>query len=176
MRTLFFPGPGRVEWREAPDAELIAATDALVRPVAVATCDLDTALIHGDAPFQGGFPLGHEGVAEVVAVGSDVRTVKVGQAAIVPFQISCAHCERCRRGLTASCLSVAPGAMYGLEPYGGPWGGFLADLVRVPFADAMLVPLPAGVQPISVASMSDNIPDAWRTIAPNLAASPTRPC
>lgn len=58
--------------------------------------------------------------------------------------------------------------MYGLEPLGGPWGGFLADVVRVPWADAMLVGLPSGIDPVSVASMSDNIPDAWRTVGPYL--------
>ena len=45
--------------------------------------------------------------------------------------------------------------MYGLEPFGGPWGGFLADLVRVPWADAMLVGLPAGVDPADVAARYD---------------------
>jgi len=33
-------------------------------------------------------------------------------------------------------------------------GGFLADLVRVPYADHMLVPLPAGVSPEAGASAS----------------------
>ena len=38
--------------------------------------------------------------------------------------------------------------MYGFGELGGHgWGGTLADLLRVPFADAMLLPLPAGVAP-----------------------------
>jgi len=56
--------------------------------------------------------------------------------------------------------------MYGLEPFGGPWGGFLSDVIRVPWADHMLVPLPEGIDPIAVASLSDNIPDGWRTVGP----------
>ena len=52
----------------------------------------------------------------------------------------------------------------------GPWGGMMSDLVRVPYADAMLVPVPVGVNPVSLASASDNIPDAWRTVAPLLSA------
>jgi alcohol dehydrogenase len=112
--------------------------------------------------------MGHEGVAEVVAAGPAVSRISVGQRVIVPFQISCGSCERCRRGLTASCSAAPYGAMYGFEPFGGKWGGFLADLVRVPWADAMLVPLPAGLDPVAVASMSDNIPDAWRTVGPYL--------
>ena len=52
------------------------------------------------------------------------------------------------------------------------WGGLLADLVLVPHADAMLVPVPAGLDPVAVASASDNMPDAWRTVGPQLASNP----
>ena len=45
-------------------------------------------------------------------------------------------------------------------------GGFLADLVLVPYADGMLIPLPAGLDPVAVASLSDNIPDGWRAVGP----------
>jgi alcohol dehydrogenase len=166
MEQLTFAGPGRVEWRDVPAPTLAGAADALIRPLAVATCDLDTAVVHGAAPFPGPFPLGHEGVGEVAAIGSEVTSVSVGQRVIIPFQISCGSCARCRRGLTASCESVPFGAMYGLEPFGGPWGGFLTDLVRVPWADHMLIPLPDGLDPAAVASLSDNICDSWRTVAP----------
>jgi alcohol dehydrogenase len=105
-------------------------------------------------------------VGEVVEVGSDVTTVAVGQRVIIPFQISCGRCGRCRRGITGTCERVKHGSMYGLEPFGGPWGGFLSDLVRVPWADHMLVPLPDGVDPVAVASLSDNICDGWRTVGP----------
>ena len=36
----------------------------------------------------------------------------------------------------------------------------------------MLVPLPDGLDPATVASASDNIPDAWRTVAPPLERRP----
>jgi alcohol dehydrogenase len=39
----------------------------------------------------------------------------------------------------------------------------------------MLVPLPAGLQPAALASASDNISDAWRSVAPPLAAEPDAP-
>jgi alcohol dehydrogenase len=65
-------------------------------------------------------------------------------------------------------------AMYGL-PIGTNYGGFLSDSARVPFADAMLVKIPEGVQPASVASLSDNIPDAWRTVGPPLRERPGEP-
>src|SRR5579862_5645610 len=166
MEQLFFVQQGRVEWRDIPSPRLADNKDALVRPVAVATCDLDTALVHGAAPFPGPFPIGHEGVGEVVEIGSEVSAVSVGQRVVVPFQVSCGSCARCSRGLTGSCENVPFGAMYGLEPFGGPWGGFLCDLIRVPWADHMLIPLPESIDPLAVASLSDNIPDAWRAVAP----------
>jgi alcohol dehydrogenase len=54
----------------------------------------------------------------------------------------------------------------------GDWGGMVSDLVRVPFADAMLVHVPAGVDPMKLASASDNMPDAWRAVGPQLAKEP----
>ncbi|MGI5157348.1 hypothetical protein [Microbispora sp. CA-102843] len=43
-------------------------------------------------------------------------------------------------------------AAYGFGPAGGPWGGMVADRIRVPHADHMLVPVPDGVPPIRVAA------------------------
>jgi alcohol dehydrogenase len=61
---------------------------------------------------------------------------------------------------------------YGFGPAVAQWGGFLADAVCVPYADHMLVPLPAGLDPAAVASASDNISDAWRAVGPPLAEQP----
>jgi threonine dehydrogenase-like Zn-dependent dehydrogenase len=57
----------------------------------------------------------------------------------------------------------------------GNWGGAVSDLLGVPFADAMLVPVPAGMDPLKLASASDNMPDAWRTVGPPLAKYPGAP-
>jgi alcohol dehydrogenase len=175
MQELLFVEPHRLEWREALDPTLTDAAGALVRPVAVTTCDLDGPTIRGETPLAmlAPFPFGHEFVAEVVAVGDAVRGVGVGQRVCVPFQISCGACARCRAGLTGSCSAVPPRSMFGFPaPVGGVWGGAFADLVRVPFADAMLLPLPDGIAPAALASLSDNLPDAWRTVAPHLRAQP----
>jgi threonine dehydrogenase-like Zn-dependent dehydrogenase len=101
-----------------------------------------------------------------------VRSVRPGDRVVVSFQISCGTCTRCSRGLTGDCERVPPLSMYGFGAAGGDQGGFLSDLVRVPFADAMLVAVPEGVESATVASASDNIPDAWRLVAPWLAEWP----
>lgn len=173
MRQLLLDGPGAVRWEEWPEPELTDPAAATVRPLAVATCDLDVAVLRGAYPLPGPYPFGHEGVAEVVAAGPGVATVAPGDLVVVPFQISCGTCPPCRRGRTGNCAAHPPLSTYGLGTVGGlQWGGLLTDLVLVPHADAMLVPLPAGVDPAAAASASDNLPDAWRTVGPQLADTP----
>jgi threonine dehydrogenase-like Zn-dependent dehydrogenase len=174
MRELNFIEKGRLEWREADEPRLEGDGEALVRPVAVATCDLDLLLVRGLVPAEEPFPFGHECVAEVTEVGDGVKGFAPGDRVSVPFQISCGECDTCRRGHTGNCERVERMAMYGL-PMGTNYGGFLSDAARVPFADAMLVTVPEGIASESVASMSDNIPDGWRTVGPQLEERPGSP-
>ncbi len=171
MRQLLFIEPGRLEWEEAPDPELQGPGEAIVRPIAAANCDLDTAIVRGDAPLPGPFAIGHEFVAEVLEIGDDVTSFARGDVVIVPWKISCGVCAACLRGVTAGCTAVPPLAMFGL-PIGGGWGSALADVVRVPFAEQMLVALPPAASPVVLASASDNLPDAWRCVAPHLSRQP----
>ena len=167
MRFLEYAVSGEFGWREGPEPELPGSLAALVRPLVVASCDLDTAVVDGRAPIPGPYPVGHEFVGEVLSVGADVASVAPGDLVSVPFQISCGTCPRCRSGLTGNCTSVPARASYGLGLLGGlEWGGALADVVAVPYADAMAVPVPRSVDPHQVASLSDNLPDAYRTIGP----------
>jgi alcohol dehydrogenase len=59
-----------------------------------------------------------------------------------------------------------------MRPLGGDWGGALSDVLRVPYADAMLVALPDGVEPTHLASVADNVADGYRAVAGPLAAAP----
>src|SRR6202045_512119 len=167
MRQLTYEDSGRYAWREGPEPRITAPEQALGRPLMVACWDLDVAVCNGRLPLPPGYAVGHEGLAEVVAVGDDVRGVRVGDRVVVPFQISCGACRECGRGVTGSCSSVPWMAAYGMAPISGlDGGGFMSDLVLVPYADAMLIAFPDGVEPISIASLSDNIPDGWRTVGP----------
>jgi alcohol dehydrogenase len=172
MRQLTFIRPGEFQWRDAPEPALSSPTDAIVRPIAVARCDLDLYIATGVVPYPGPFAFGHEMIAEVVETG-DQAPFAPGETVVVSFQISCGRCATCRRGFTNACEAVPFGAAYGLKPTSGTeFGGALSDLVLAPFADHMLVPLPAGLDPVAAASVSDNVADGWRAVAPQLAAMP----
>jgi threonine dehydrogenase-like Zn-dependent dehydrogenase len=202
VRTLQFIRTGELAWAEIPEPQLEEPTDVLVRPFVASRCDGDALPLHrsvsrpmqaglklglldpsigaiaGEVPFQGPFGIGHEAVAEVTAVGTAVTSLRVGDVVIVPWAISCGECRECRLGLTAKCstaVSASPGGMlaaFGFGPACGPWGGLVTDSVRVPYADRMLVRLPAGIDPLRVAAASDNLADGWRSVVPTLRRRP----
>jgi alcohol dehydrogenase len=172
MEQLTLVEQGKIEWRDVPAPRLEDPGDALVRPLAVSRCDIDLPYVTGLLPPPRTFALGHECVGEVTALGDGVTTVRVGDRVIVPFQISCGACGRCKRGLTGSCESVPYLSAFGLPLQSREWGGALSDLIRVPFADAMLVPAPANVPPWALAAAADNATDGWRCVSPHLAARP----
>ncbi len=168
MRALTVGPGGRFEWREAPAPPSPGPEGAVVHPIAAATCDLDRVLALGRTPFPLPLHFGHECVAEVLSVGERVSSVTPGDRVVVPFQINCGHCAPCRAGHTGNCASVPPISMYGFGVGGGHWGGVMSDRLAVPFADAMLVPLPDGIEPAAAASVADNVADAYRHIAPHI--------
>ena len=201
MRELTYVKAGRVEWRSVPEPELGGALEAIVRPVIAARCDgdrlplfhrLTTAMqagvaLHyldplttdllGPRPYGKPFAIGHECIAEVVRCGEAVHNIRKGQLVIVPWSISCGACRNCADGLTSKCTNAGDTLLsaYGFGASMGRWGGAVSDLLRVPFADAMLVPVPPSVNPLALASGSDNMPDAWRAVGPHLAAKPGAP-
>jgi len=201
MRQLTYVKKNTLEWWDVKDPELQLPTDAIVRPFAAARCDGDKVFLFNDItglikagvalhyldpvttdvlgrnPYQGPIAVGHECIAEVVNCGDEVTDFKQGDKVIVPWSISCGRCFLCQSGLTSKC-SQAGGtylSAYGFGQSMGPWGGMISDRIRVPFANHMLVHVPDGIDPISLASASDNIPDGWRTVAPFLRKRPGSP-
>ncbi len=172
MRSLTVSGPGDLAWTDVPDADLSGPASAVVRPLVVSTCDFDRLILTGRAPVPYPVRIGHEVVAEVLEVGDRVRTVRPGDEVIVPFQISCGRCAACRSGRTSSCAEVPWLSCYGLGPGAGDWGGAVADRLTVPYADAMLVPRPAGVSRELAAAAGCNITDAYRCVVPQLRDEP----
>ncbi|SFR25802.1 alcohol dehydrogenase [Lentzea waywayandensis] len=174
MRVLEYIGTRELRWREVPDARVVDPGDAVVRPVAATTCDLDRAVIAGRTPFPAPLQLGHECVAEVVEVGDEVSGLVAGDLVVVPWHISCGTCATCSAGAPSRCLSVPRYAMFGL-PLGGAWGGLFSELVRVPWAAANLVKLPDGVGPAAFASASDNLTDAYGSVLKGQTHAPGAP-
>jgi alcohol dehydrogenase len=173
MQQLTCTRPGHLEWFDVAAPDLESDVAALVRPLAVARCDIDPFLTGGLFPVKEPFALGHECVGEVVALGDSVRGLEIGQRVVVSFQVSCGTCASCADGNTANCDRLPSLSDYGMQPLSGvEYGGMLSDTIRVPFAEAMLQPVPAALDSEALASVSDNVLDGYRAVAPHLRTFP----
>jgi alcohol dehydrogenase len=167
MRGLVFQAVGEVALRhDLPDPTIAAPDEAIVAVRAAGLCGSDLHPYLGREPARLGVVPGHEAVGEVVALGTEVVGVAVGDRVLVPFTTSCGHCPACRRGLTARCVR---GQLFG-------WGdpdraevaalhGGQAALLRVPLAAGTLVGVPADVDDATAVLLTDNLPTAWEAVA-----------
>ena len=176
MQALWLDKDLELRWREVADAVIEAPGDVVVAPLAVARCDLDLAIALGLYPMPLPLAMGHEMAGEIVEVGDAVGRWSVGDRVIVPFQVSCGRCGTCLAGRTNACETVPPGSAYGFGPHGDlDVGGSLAERVRVPFADELLLAIPEGLDPVVAAGIPDNVSDGYRTVAGPLARRPDSP-
>ncbi|MEO7990982.1 MAG: alcohol dehydrogenase catalytic domain-containing protein [Chryseolinea sp.] len=201
MKQLTYLKKNTLKWWDVEAPKLESPNDVIARPIAAARCDGDKVFLFydvtpllraglslhyidpiakklfGNSPFKPPIPIGHECVAEIVSCGEDVKKFKIGDMVIVPWAISCGSCSHCLSGLTTKCTDAGDTLIsgFGFGESLGSWGGMVSDLIRVPFTDNMLVNVPKNIDPVSLASASDNIPDGWRTVAPQLKKNPGAP-
>jgi threonine dehydrogenase-like Zn-dependent dehydrogenase len=173
VRQLVYRAPGEVAFEEADDPTLNAADAAIVRPLAIARCDLDP-IMAAFGVFPGPYPVGHEVVAEVVDVGDAVRDHARGDRVVVPFQVSCGACDACSGGRFAACVPhrARAGAAFGFGEAGGGHGGGVAERLAVPHADHLLHPAPPGLSAEALCTLPDNALDAYRAVGPPLERTP----
>jgi threonine dehydrogenase-like Zn-dependent dehydrogenase len=137
VRATVMYGAGDVRVKTVPDARLIEPTDALVTVTRACICGSDLWPYNQMEHTETGQRMGHEFIGVVDAVGSDVRTVKVGDLVVAPFAWSDGTCVFCQEGLHTSCLHGGWWARDGID-------GGQGEAVRVPQADGTLVVLPVG--------------------------------
>lgn len=122
---LYAPGDVRVEQRDEPVIQ--KPTDAIIRLTATCICGSDLWPFRGLNDVSSPMAMGHEYCGVVVAVGSDVKTVKPGQFVVGSFVLSDNTCPHCRHGFQSSC-----------EQREFMTGG-QAEYARVPLADGTLI-------------------------------------
>lgn len=100
MRAARTVAPGDTRIVELPDPEP-GAGEVVCRVLACATCgsDVQNSYVARKLPAV----LGHEPAGEVVAVGSGVDLVHVGDRVAIHHHAPCGVCERCRAGHETLC-------------------------------------------------------------------------
>lgn len=138
MRATIMYAAGDVRIETIPDASLQAPTDALIRVSRACICGSDLWPYNLKEPSWPAQRMGHETIGIVEAVGSEVRTLKVGDVVVMPFASSDGTCAFCHEGLPTACVHV------GFFGNGGDMDGAQAEALRVPQADGTLFVLPTG--------------------------------
>src|SRR5919198_3898440 len=103
MRAAALVRPERIEIIEVSEPAC-GPEDVVVRMLGVGLCGSDLA-VHSGSREVPSLPwvLGHEGVGEIVAVGSAVRERRVGQRVAIEPNYCCLSCSACRTGFTSAC-------------------------------------------------------------------------
>src|SRR4051812_34020354 len=175
MKALCWEGVNQVHVGTVPDPKILNPRDAILRVSATAICGSDLHLYDGYIPtMEPGDILGHEFMGEVVDVGPECKTLKVGDRVVVPFPIACGRCFYCKRGLWSLCDNSNPNAHIAEKAYGfsgagifgyshmlGGYSGGQAEYVRVPFADVGPIKVPEGLTDEQVLFLSDIFPTGY---------------
>ncbi|WP_397399211.1 Zn-dependent alcohol dehydrogenase [Phenylobacterium sp.] len=114
--------------------------EVLIRTKAAGVCHSDLHFIEGKYPHPLPAVLGHESAGVVEAIGSEVRTVKVGDHVITCLSAFCGHCESCLTGRMSLCVSSDTKRGKEDEPrLSTPTGPMLQYLNLSSFAEQMLI-------------------------------------
>src|SRR5947199_61446 len=146
MRATVLYGAGDVRVENVPDARLIEPTDALVTVSRACICGSDLWPYQLMQPGEPPRRMGHEAIGVVEAVGSGVRTLKIGDVVVMPFAYSDGTCAFCHEGLHTSCVH---GGFFGTVELPGAQ----AEALRIPLADGTLFALPVGADDALMASL-----------------------
>ena len=107
MQALTLTAPREFAFIEQAEPAAPTAHEALVRVHAVGVCGTDVSGYLGKMPFiQYPRILGHELGVEVLAVGSAVTNVEVGDRCSVEPYLNCNMCPTCKSGRTNCCESL----------------------------------------------------------------------
>ncbi len=175
MKALTWHGKGDIRCESVPDPKIEDGRDAIIRVTACAICGSDLHIYGGIIPgMEHGDVLGHETMGEVVEVGAQNSTLKVGDRVVVPFTISCGECFFCTRGYFSACERTnpdrekaaklwgsSPGGLFGYSHLLGGYAGGQAEYLRVPYADVGPIKVPDGMTDEQVLFLSDIFPTGY---------------
>lgn len=139
MKALFLRENKQLSLEETESPVIRDDGDIIVRVTASSICGSDIHFWKGSLPVVPDFILGHEFVGVVEEAGRGVRRFKPGDRVSVPANPYCGVCSKCKEGRVYACRL---NAMFGGGKLTGDLPGAQAEYVRVPAADACVVPIP----------------------------------
>lgn len=130
---------GKVSFMDKPIPEP-GPNEAVIRTTAALLCTSDVHTLSGGLGERQDLTLGHEGVGTVHALGSEVKSVQLGQRVAVNAITPCYRCINCQRGYTSQCTE-----MLGGWKFANVLDGVFSEYFLVNDAEANLAPIPEGL-------------------------------
>lgn len=140
MKALFLRENLRLSLEETEVPVLVDDTDVILRVTASSICGSDVHYWRGEIPYYPNFIIGHEFIGVIEQTGKKVRRFKAGDRVSVPAAPFCSTCDNCKDGRVYACTTGQ--GMFGGGGVAGELPGAQAEFIRVPFADACMVPIP----------------------------------
>ncbi|WP_341988576.1 zinc-binding dehydrogenase [Azorhizobium sp. AG788] len=138
MRALQLVSDRTLQIVDMPEPDAPGAGEVQVRVKALALNHIDVWGWRGMAFAKRKMPLvvGAEAAGEIIALGADVRGLKVGQTVAMYGALTCGHCAQCLKGRDNLCEKV--GGVLGFHV-----DGFARDIINMP--ERLVIPAPEGV-------------------------------
>jgi (R,R)-butanediol dehydrogenase/meso-butanediol dehydrogenase/diacetyl reductase len=156
MRVAMFNGAGQPITIEPFDDAELGPGEIRIRIARCGICGSDISMTSGSAfDYPTGCRLGHEFAGEVVEIGRDVSSLRVGDSVAVLPKCGCGHCPACAKGHTFFCPT-------GPMVFGG-FGDFVVAPETAAFAlprsvgladGALVEPMACGLRALRMAGMS----------------------
>lgn len=128
MKALVKTYDKRGLWLEEVDVPVISDNEVLVRVKKVSICGTDVHIYDWNEwaqnTIQIGMTVGHEYVGEIVEIGSDVKSLKIGDIVSGEGHLVCGECRNCRAGRYHLCRNT--------KGIGVNINGCFAEYVKVP--------------------------------------------
>ncbi len=107
MKQATLISPGNIVFSEADAPTELGEKDVLINIKKIGICGSDIHAYKGKHPFTP-FPViqGHEYSGEVVGIGENVKSVKIGDRVTGRPQLTCGTCGPCRAGLYNVCSNL----------------------------------------------------------------------
>jgi threonine dehydrogenase-like Zn-dependent dehydrogenase len=175
MRALCWMGVNDLQVNTVPDARIVNPHDVVLKVRLTTTCGSDLHLIDGYIPtMREGDVIGHEYMGEIVEVGPEATTFKVGDRVVVPSFLGCGACWYCEHDLYSLCdnthpkpelaepaLGYPPAAIPGYSHAFSGLAGSHAEYIRVPHGDVNCFHVPEDVTDEQALFLSDSVPTGW---------------
>lgn len=177
MKAAVWEGSKNIVCKDSPMPLISDPRDAIVQVTTTTVCGSDLHMYFDEMSpmgvMQKGDIMGHEACGVVTQVGSECKTLKIGDRVAISAVIACGACEFCVKGTTSLCENTNPSqvqkaaygdrlaGVFGYSHLVGGYDGIQAEYARVPLADVNLLKLPDDIDDDKAIFLSDVLCTGW---------------